>query len=141
MENFSWTCPYCNRPTTITEQDQSENYHNIYLPTKPKGLGIRTQLILCPNTDCNEFTVISELGTVTHLSTGRDVLGNVLSHWNLKPNSNAKPLPDYIPEPVRKDYEESCQIVELSPKASATISRRCLQGMIRDYWNISKDRI
>ena len=25
-----------------------------------------------------------------------------------------------------------------SPKASATLSRRCLQGMIRDFWKVSK---
>ena len=28
-------------------------------------------------------------------------------------------------------------IVSLSPKASATLSRRCLQGMIRDFFGIS----
>ncbi|MGE5494202.1 MAG: DUF4145 domain-containing protein [Burkholderiales bacterium] len=30
---------------------------------------------------------------------------------------------------------------ELSPKASATLSRRCLQGMIRDFWGISKSNL
>ena len=28
-----------------------------------------------------------------------------------------------------------------SPKASATLSRRCLQGMIRDFWGIKKDKL
>lgn len=28
-------------------------------------------------------------------------------------------------------------ISQLSPKASATLARRCLQGMIRDFWGIS----
>ena len=32
-------------------------------------------------------------------------------------------------------------ILNLSPKASATLSRRCLQGMIRDFWQISKNRL
>ena len=36
-----------------------------------------------------------------------------------------------IPIPqLMDDYEEACAIVNLSPKASATLSRRCLQGMI-----------
>ena len=30
---------------------------------------------------------------------------------------------------------------DLSPKASATLSRRCLQGMIRDFWNITKNSL
>ena len=54
-----------------------------------------------------------------------------------RPNSNALQFPEYIPQSIREDYEEACSIVKLSPKASATLSRRCLQGMIRDYWNVS----
>ena len=32
-------------------------------------------------------------------------------------------------------------IRDLSPKASATLARRALQGMIRDYWKVSKGRL
>ena len=32
---------------------------------------------------------------------------------------------------------ESFPIRNLSPKASATLSRRCLQGMIRDFWSVN----
>ncbi|WP_269479105.1 DUF4145 domain-containing protein [Carnobacterium sp. AT7] len=39
---------------------------------------------------------------------------------------------------MRNDYKEASLIKSLSPKASATLSRRCLQGMIRDYWDVSK---
>ncbi len=34
------------------------------------------------------------------------------------------------------DYYEACAIRDRSPKASATLARRCLQGMIRDFCNI-----
>ena len=54
------------------------------------------------------------------------------------PDSNAKQYPNYIPSLIREDYEEACKILNLSPKASATLSRRCLQGMIRDFHKISK---
>jgi hypothetical protein len=64
--------------------------------------------------------------------------GPVVEQWTLKPRSGAKPLPAYIPKAIHDDYEEACLIVALSPKASATLSRRCLQGMIRDFWKISK---
>ncbi|MBA7729772.1 DUF4145 domain-containing protein [Citrobacter braakii] len=30
---------------------------------------------------------------------------------------------------------------DLSPKASATLSRRCLQGMIRNVWNVKPARL
>lgn len=57
-----------------------------------------------------------------------------------QPKNSAKVYPDYIPQSIRTDYEEACGILELSPKASATISRRCLQGMIRNFWKISGKR-
>ena len=53
------------------------------------------------------------------------------------PISNAVQFPDYVPASIRKVYEEACAITTLSPKASATLSRRCLQSMIRDFWKIT----
>ena len=47
-----------------------------------------------------------------------------------------KHYPDYIPEQIRKDYEEANLVLESSPKAAATLLRRCLQGMIHDFWDI-----
>ena len=67
--------------------------------------------------------------------------GPVIEEWNLLPASRAKPQPDYIPSPLRKDYLEACLISDLSPKASATLSRRCLQGMIRDFHKITKQNL
>jgi hypothetical protein len=64
-----------------------------------------------------------------------------VARWKLLPPSSAKPQPDYIPQAIRDDYYEACVIRDLSPKASATIIRRCLQGMIRDFCNISKRRL
>ena len=65
----------------------------------------------------------------------------LVRRWHLMPESNAKPFPDYIPAPIIADYREACRIAALSPKASATLARRCLQGMIRDFWKISKARL
>ena len=50
-------------------------------------------------------------------------------------------LSDYIPQPIQQDYYEACRIRDLSPKASATLARRCLQGMIRDFWEIKKSQL
>ena len=57
---------------------------------------------------------------------------------NIVPDSFAKPQPDFIPLVLREDYKEACLIRDLSPKASATLARRCLQGMIRDFCGIAK---
>jgi len=45
------------------------------------------------------------------------------------------------PKSYPNDYQEACLIQKLSPKASATLARRCLQGMIRDFWSIQKSQL
>lgn len=64
-----------------------------------------------------------------------------IQEWTLIPASDAKVFPDYVPGGIRLDYAEACAIKKLSPKASATLARRCLQGMIRDFWKVSKPRL
>ena len=56
--------------------------------------------------------------------------------WQLIPPSTAKSFPDYIPKAILGDYNEACLIKDLSPKASATLARRCLRGVIRDFWGV-----
>lgn len=59
----------------------------------------------------------------------------------MRPQGKAKIFPDYIPQAILADYKEACLIQELSPKASATLSRRCLQGMIRDFWQVQEKNL
>ncbi|NSZ02356.1 DUF4145 domain-containing protein [Agrobacterium tumefaciens] len=64
-----------------------------------------------------------------------------IKHVKVTPESSAKIIPDYVPAAIIQDYYEACRIADLSPKASATLARRCLQGMIRDFCEISKSRL
>jgi len=41
------------------------------------------------------------------------------------------PLPPEVPEAFASDYKEACLTLADSPKASATLSRRCLQNLLR----------
>jgi Domain of unknown function (DUF4145) len=61
--------------------------------------------------------------------------------WPLLPFSRAKVLPDYIPRAIAKDYVEACAVETTSTKASATLSRRCIQAIIRDFYKIRKLRL
>lgn len=82
--------------------------------------------------------LVARLTGITH--TGGQS-SRVIREWQLLPESEAKVLPDYIPDPIKEDYYEACRIRDLSPKAAATLARRALQGMIRDFWKISKSRL
>src|SRR5699024_3084660 len=83
---------------------------------------------LCPNCDNHSINIFG---------VGYDVKDLTV---NVVPRSQSMQFPEYVPKSIRNDYEEAYLIVNLSPKASATLSRRCLQGMIRDYWQISDER-
>ncbi len=132
-----WTCPYCNRPCTIDEADIRQIESRTYINDKYGYYSGSIQVIVCPNPECQKQTISAEI----HSSTSYHEDGEQLFFWNLLPESEAKPYPDYIPEQLRNDYAEACLIKRKSPKASATLSRRCLQGMIRDFWGITRSRL
>jgi hypothetical protein len=41
------------------------------------------------------------------------------------------PVPPEVPSGIVEDYQEACLVLGDSPKASAALSRRCLQNMLR----------
>lgn len=125
-------CPYCSMVMPITNETcvvryvSFENDPFVFdgLGNSPRNACIAIEFYKCPN--CEKYS-ISAYGK------GKDV-SKIKSH--LQPLSFAKQFPDYIPLPIRQDYEEASAIISLSPKASATLARRCLQGMIHDFWDI-----
>ena len=42
------------------------------------------------------------------------------------------PVPAEVPSNIAEDYKEACQVLSDSPKASAALSRRCLQHLLRN---------
>lgn len=48
------------------------------------------------------------------------------------------PIPSEVPEEFASDYREAAAILSESPKASAALSRRCLQHLIREKAGIKK---
>ncbi|SNS84574.1 protein of unknown function [Granulicella rosea] len=142
-----WTCPYCNQIATITNANISRSEHDFNNNNKDeKLLRLQTFVIVCPNLECKEYSIQAALykTKVQYSGAGQPfsaIDGPSLINWQLRPKSTAKVFPNYIPGPVRQDYEEACMVLNDSPKASATLSRRCLQGIIRDFWKISKNRL
>jgi hypothetical protein len=46
--------------------------------------------------------------------------------------STRPPVPPEVPTGIASDYNEAALVLHLSPKASAALSRRCLQSVLRD---------
>lgn len=141
---MNWTCPFCGRDQTVTNSKFSERFAAIDIQEHSLGpVGIVSVAIGCANTTCNRLTVI------VHVAEGYYTAGVIrekrdsryLLSKTIIPEGSFQPQPDYIPQAIREDYEEACLIRNLSPKASATLARRCLQGMIRDFAKISRSRL
>lgn len=95
------------------------------------GPCLELNIYRCPDDLCGKESVFA-IGKNGYIE-GKTVL--------IHPSSRAVQFPEYIPKSIRQDYEEACSISNQSPKASATLARRCLQGMIRDFWGIKKNRL
>lgn len=48
------------------------------------------------------------------------------------------PLSPHVPKKFAADYSEACLVLPDSEKASAALSRRCLQHLLREYVGIDK---
>ena len=94
----------------------------------------------CSNPDCRRTTIDVEIGRFYNnpYSGMRRDPSNFILKQRLLPQGTARVFPNYIPPALLEDYREACLIRDLSPKASATLVRRCIQGMIRDFCGIEK---
>lgn len=137
---FNWTCPYCNTRTTINDDRHGEGESDSPVKGVEGYKRLKTKWIVCPNNECTRITLYAnlyDLAYVPHVWKERDLI----RQWRLLPDNTAKVFPSYIPDPLIKDYQEASAIINLSPKASATLARRCLQGIIRDFWKVTKPRL
>jgi hypothetical protein len=138
--SFPWTCPFCNHKTTIIDENHSHGRHEFACGNKYGYQVVATHVIACPNEACREYTLSVSLHDYVWKGNSYKE-ENPKKTWNLIPQAAVKVYPDYIPKAILADYSEACLIRDLSPKASATLARRCLQGMIRDFWGITKKRL
>lgn len=130
----SWQCPYCKHYSIINGSSYTNRAFDFYNHNKhDTDLRLSFFSMTCSNLECREYTIEAKLKIAGN--------SNYLHSWKLKPQSSAKPLPNYIPKVIKEDYEEACLIQTLSPKASATLARRCLQGMIRDFWEVKSQNL
>ncbi|EPS1205342.1 DUF4145 domain-containing protein [Serratia marcescens] len=137
----SWTCPYCGQIATDKAVPSKESYMVFREDTRYGPDIMLTSFIeVCPNDECQEIVVSSNLSTAK-IMDGRWVQQDRLDAWKLRPQAAVKVFPDYIPKAILDDYKEAALICNLSPKASATLARRCIQGMIRDFWGVKAGRL
>lgn len=129
FENDTYVCPYCGcKQSYIGKYFASTLGYDHYFNSKLKETDINLFHIKCSNKECSKITVVAK-DAVTK------------KQFDLYPQHVHKEFPKYVPIQIRRDYIEAVTIIQDSPKAAATLLRRCLQGMIRDFWNIKKNTL
>lgn len=97
-------------------------------------------LYTCPNPACGATFLRYRIFEGLMPESSRSIVdvrrGKCLTSFTVLP-STPKPLSKHVPDGVAEDYAEAYAIRELSPKASVTLARRALQGMVRNFWNVS----
>jgi len=143
MAKFNWRCPFCGHHGVIDDDyNQSVFTYDFDMNNKYGKQRIAGVVAVCPNDECREYVLVLSVYDRVWDEARKEYVSEELNHkWQLIPESRAKVFPSYIPEVLLDDYHEACLICDKSPKASATLSRRCLQGIIRDFWGIKKSRL
>jgi hypothetical protein len=145
MSAKKWTCPHCGLEQLSTDDNRHRAFETILVgQTKYRGVGLVIEANGCLNQDCRDVSIDVHLVNAQIRFDGPRRLvtdSTSIRKMRLHPFGFSKPQPDFIPVALVNDYVEACLIRDLSPKASATLSRRCLQGMIRDFCGIAKGRL
>jgi len=91
----------------------------------------------CPS--CNKL--ICYLDAEVNVKTQSGIKTVVKRHL-VKPKGIARsPIPKEVPNKYGNDYKEACLVLPDSPKASAALSRRCLQKIIREVIGIKPSNL
>jgi hypothetical protein len=62
-----------------------------------------------------------------------NVSSSPLKSWLVyPPQRSTRPIAIEVEEPYRQDFIEACDVLSLSPRASAALSRSTLQALLRD---------
>lgn len=124
---LSWggmKCPHCK--VGIAEQFKSSQIANYPQTILKDNLVVPpvtwvAQYQRCP--ECHEVLIMLDVSGP----------GGMSRFWGYPSAANAaRDIPAQVTAPYRDDFREACLVLPISAKASAALSRRCLQAVLRD---------
>ncbi len=140
MSEYLWHCPFCNTDQTVTDKGRQITFADLAIENADGPRRLVVKFVVCPNPACREFSLSASLHTL-EISGNRAYTGKHIKTWSLVPPSRARSFTVALPSQVLEDYQEACLAVEFSPKVAAALARRCLSGMLRDFWRVQPGRL
>jgi len=120
-------CPHCLTAINL------EEYGNAVYPSKDfqqTGTGYELYHDHCP--ECAELIVVLRHGQYQRTDSGYEGLENVAVNEILYPKHVTRAVEVEVPSSYKNDYLEAVAVLSVSPKASAALSRRILQNILRE---------
>lgn len=130
-------CPTC-RKEFHAQPDRRQAYFlvNEEDPEDDSGAAFGVAIQLCPS--CHNMVVIYQEGEAVE-SGGEAKIMTIKSERVIFPETDSgRELPSEVPNKYRSEFEEASVAYEYSAKASAALSRRLLQKVLREELGIRK---
>jgi len=144
------SCPYCGY-TYHSEFDKNVFAH---LLSDPGGnAAVHSVIRVCPHIECGKIEISVDVGAFPAVLKGKPEGERCKIRYNLPGVTfNRRLMPTefggkaefknaQVPDAIFKDYDEACKLREVSPAASATYARRCLQRMIRAKFKVKHGKL
>ncbi len=127
---WSMKCPHCD--TGIHDNTQASAQCNL------GSEAWITRLQRCPQ--CQQPIV--KLRSVRAQPNGQPTSNDVISEFIVYPRkASTRPLSAEVLDPYKQDFNEAVAVLSLSPKASAALSRRNLQAVLRNQAGTTAKRL
>lgn len=129
-------CPHCSTVVKIQWNFTDPQQFN-----EEKETGTEIYYGECPN--CLKLVIgMQEVRVPYGTSTYEDFVGKAV-YWKkiVYPKTNSFQDSNDIPSQYLEDYEESIKVLSFSPKSSAALTRRLLQNILREEFQISKNSL
>lgn len=120
-------CPHCD----VSIHEDFEEFPLFGSKKEPYGWSVSAQL--CP--ECGEPILRLLKG---HSDLEPDDFAGIepeaeYEEVQVWPVGSSRKCPSEVPSGLREDFLEAASVLTLSPKASAALSRRCLQHLLREH--------
>ncbi len=123
-------CPHC-----LIDFHGEQTWWSVAIGNDTEGAWIVTRRT-CPA--CNRLVLYLENGAGQGVREGTaNVRVNATKTMMIWPKGVSRaPVPPEVPLGIVEDYKEACLVLNDSPKASAALSRRCLQNLLRQVGGV-----
>jgi hypothetical protein len=130
-------CPHCNIGIRFTISHSSPVYDDKDQSESQFGYEIANGF--CP--ECDKLIIIIRHGRYwvhNFNDEGSRELTEIKKEQIIYPKTIIKNVEPEVPENIKKEFQEAAAILPISPRASAAMSRRLLQTILREKFSIKK---